>query len=432
MEDVVAIQEAAEKADWHQPTDLKRQLDLVGLPSDVNQSLLTMLAEEEEGDGFEVMKIAKSAVKRAKSFYRVIPMKDHFKSPPTTRAELFGEDFDRDSHKARLGVNDNPSQSFVLLCEPTDHLNYLLEHIEDWQYDTFALNKETDGHALSYLAFVLIKRNRSFVKYGMDEGKLARFLMEIEARYSSDTSLDGMRYHCATHAADVLRSLHVLGSQGGIFAQSHMTETDVLSMYLAAVMHDFEHKGEQPLGILPGCRTFLCDRSSNPNLSPFHAEGVNNDYLVRTASPLAIIYNDHSPMENHHCASAWTLLCKNNFLGDKMPAKLSEKLRKQVIEMILATDMKQHFAITSQFQIKASRISSIASSLGGAEENGALEKPGWDQDGGLLAMQMTLKWADIGHLSAPIDVHLKWVNLLEEEMFAQVCTWHSHGHIDFS
>ena len=33
---------------------------------------------------------------------------------------------------------------------------------------------------------------------------------------------------------------------------------------------------------------------------------------------------------------------------------------------------------------------------------------------------MVLKWADIGHLASPREVHIQWVDLLEEEMFRQV------------
>ena len=33
--------------------------------------------------------------------------------------------------------------------------------------------------------------------------------------------------------------------------------------------------------------------------------------------------------------------------------------------------------------------------------------------------QMALKWADIGHLASPREVHMCWVKRLEEEMFRQ-------------
>ena len=37
----------------------------------------------------------------------------------------------------------------------------------------------------------------------------------------------------------------------------------------------------------------------------------------------------------------------------------------------------------------------------------------------LLTWKMAMKCADLGHLGAPTHVHLKWVHLLEEEMFQQ-------------
>ena len=83
-------------------------------------------------------------------------------------------------------------------------------------------------------------------------------------------------------------------------------------MYLSAIIHDFGHKG------------------------------VNNDYLIKTQDMLALRYNDRSPMENHHVSATWLLLKEEqfNFLR-KMSPKAIDVLRKQVIDMVLATDMKQ-------------------------------------------------------------------------------------------
>ena len=131
---------------------------------------------------------------------------------------------------------------------------------------------------------------------------------------------------CRTHAADVLRTLHVIATRGGLIrhvvperqldsgdllsrqSPSHRTSptllhdasnnnvngTDratlpaneafmLLTVYLAAIIHDFDHRG------------------------------VNNHFLVRSADPLALLYNDASPMENHHVAAAFTALRKPQF-----------------------------------------------------------------------------------------------------------------------
>jgi len=45
-----------------------------------------------------------------------------------------------------------------------------------------------------------------------------------------------------------------------------------------------------------------------------------------------------------------------------------------------------------------------------------------DAEEQLLALQLALKCADLGHLAAPRSTHLKWVVALEEELFRQVGT----------
>ena len=50
------------------------------------------------------------------------------------------------------------------------------------------------------------------------------------------------------------------------------------SAYWSAITHDFEHGG------------------------------LNNDFLIKTAHPLAITYNDQSPLENHHLSAAVRVL----------------------------------------------------------------------------------------------------------------------------
>ena len=40
----------------------------------------------------------------------------------------------------------------------------------------------------------------------------------------------------------------------------------------------------------------------------FEHGGLNNDFLIKTQHPLAITYNDQSPLENHHVSAASRLL----------------------------------------------------------------------------------------------------------------------------
>jgi len=71
---------------------------------------------------------------------------------------------------------------------------------------------------------------------------------------------------------------HMLLCHGGILKSKAVSRAQYMSSYWSAITHDYEHGG------------------------------LNNDFLIKTASPLAILYNDQSPLENHHCAAAARLL----------------------------------------------------------------------------------------------------------------------------
>ena len=78
--------------------------------------------------------------------------------------------------------------------------------------------------------------------------------------------------------ASVVQSTHMLLTRGGVMKSNVMTRSQQLATYIAAVVHDFQHGG------------------------------VNNDFLIKTFHPLAMTYNDMSPLENHHLAAAALLL----------------------------------------------------------------------------------------------------------------------------
>lgn len=77
---------------------------------------------------------------------------------------------------------------------------------------------------------------------------------------------------CSIHVASVVQMTHLLLQQAGI--AKVMSPAQVFATYTSALIHDFEHLG------------------------------VNNDYLIKSFHPLAVMYNDISPLENHHVAAA--------------------------------------------------------------------------------------------------------------------------------
>ncbi|KAJ9513056.1 hypothetical protein QJQ45_029455 [Haematococcus lacustris] len=291
-----------------------------------------------------------------------------------------------------------------------DEMVRVLESANHWQFDAFKLCEVTEGHTLSALGYYTLHQAGLINHFRMKPTHLARFLRAVEDGYINNP------YHNKTHAADVLQTFHLILRRGGLIP-GYVDPLTHVACLLAAVVHDFEHVGR------------------------------TNDFLINTGSDLAILYNDRAPLENHHLAAAFQLLRKPefNFMPDLTKAE-HDKLRKTVIDLVLATDMKQHFSIVSHFTTVhrlgsgGSMAPSVASlpiprrslSCGSSNNNSLFGGAGsgvddeeaqivvpLDETERMISLQLALKCADLGHTAAALPVHLKWVAGLEEEFFRQ-------------
>lgn len=134
-----------------------------------------------------------------------------------------------------------------------------------------------------------------------------------------------MLYHNFRHVVDVLQALfHFLLQIGTLppypvgSAPTHtppdspiaklLGPFDALTLLISAIGHDVGHPG------------------------------VNNAFLVALNAPLAQLYNDRSVLESFHCAAY------SQILRRYWPKAFSDpKMRKLMINSILATDMGLHF-----------------------------------------------------------------------------------------
>ncbi|GAX73870.1 hypothetical protein CEUSTIGMA_g1320.t1 [Chlamydomonas eustigma] len=317
----------------------------------------------------------------------------------------------------------------------------------DFKFDVRKLRDATNDHALPILAlYILTVDTQVASDLNLNLQKLSSYLNAIEAQYNSNP------YHNKTHAADVLQMLHVIVklslSQHGFAA----TPLSKLAYVIAALVHDVDHAG------------------------------VNNDFLINSRDPLAIVHNDRSPMESHHCHQAFSLLYTE---GSDFTASLStadqRAFRSQVIDLVLATDMKQHFNILSQFTT-STRLTNIRFDAAKEGHQWKAQKPvdkvdegmpdsvalnnceiqehcasqegnsNFKDDGdagqgplrilhhrpisankvaqapsytpknegeSLIGMQVALKVADIGSIFRPLPVALRSIEGLEQEFFLQ-------------
>jgi cAMP-specific phosphodiesterase 4 len=94
---------------------------------------------------------------------------------------------------------------------------------------------------------------------------------------------------------------------------SRVSDYDVLSVFLAAIIHNYRHPG------------------------------LTNQYLMASQDSLSLLYNDVKQVENFACASAFRLLAEpaNDFFSAFDPV-LRQKVRQQTVALVFATNLADH------------------------------------------------------------------------------------------
>jgi hypothetical protein len=151
------------------------------------------------------------------------------------------------------------------------------------------------------------------------------------------------------HAADVLHCVSMLAKEEKISAA--ISDMELLALYLSAIIHGIPTETTTLLHLL---FSFFVELQLDPTWRIDHDHpGLNNNFLVNTHDPKAVLYNDKSVLENHHCAAAFQHLMnpENNFI-EKLDKKVYRQMRTQIVDMVLSTDLAQHFSLLTVFKKK--------------------------------------------------------------------------------
>ena len=296
--------------------------------------------------------------------------------------ELFGEGQDdyrsQNTEENKMGRQWRRESLDVQNSSSSSEYKWYLSNIDKWDFDVFKFAEHTKGRPLMTMAMYLMEREGLIKQFEIDKNVLRRYLHRIESGYPDNP------YHNRIHACGVLHLTYMLIAKGGM-SKTDFQPLAILCCFLAAITHDFDHPGQ------------------------------TSDFLIKTENKLAILYNDISPLENYHVSSAWTLLMqpKYNFLVN-VNDNVKKSIRETWIDLVMATDMKKHLGIVSQFKSRtSSRHGNTGSGTSGKHTN-------QDSEGShRITLQMVVKIADLGHLASPYRLHRKWVSLLEEELFRQ-------------
>ena len=113
-----------------------------------------------------------------------------------------------------------------------------------------------------------------------------------------------------------------------------LTTLDLFLLIISPICHDFEHKYRYIY--------IYIIFSGHTNL--FH---------VNIASELALTYNDEAVLESHHMAATYKIMHKHNLnILEGMSKDDGAYVRKNMIQMILHTDMAKHFDDVGKNKVK--------------------------------------------------------------------------------
>jgi cAMP-specific phosphodiesterase 4 len=232
-----------------------------------------------------------------------------------------------------------------------------------WCFDVFELAAAcaAAGPAcpgpLVTLAAVLFEDAGLRAAFDIPEPVLLAFFAAVQAGYLRTA------YHNALHATDVLHGLNYILLAGGVGAP--LSRVELMAALLAAAVHDVGHPG------------------------------VSNAFLVAAGAPLALRYNDVSVLENYHCATACALLARPECnLTARMAPEEARALRRQLVSLVLSTDMAQHEPFMAE---TAQRLAAP----------GGLAPVRTDADRG-WALRLALKCADISNAAKPVAGAVRW------------------------
>ncbi|KAJ3063019.1 hypothetical protein HDU98_001113, partial [Podochytrium sp. JEL0797] len=245
----------------------------------------------------------------------------------------------------------------------------LLQRVPQFNFPIFDFTRATDNHPLLVLGHHLVLDSGLLGKLNLDPAKFVNFMSTIESGYHAN-----LAYHNSIHAADVLHCINYLVQLPTI--KSVFTDLEMLAIYLAAAIHDLDHPG------------------------------VNNQFLIATADRRALLYNDKSVLENHHCSSAFEVLARKecSFLST-LDRSEYKSLRENVVDMVLATDLAQHFSLLTMFKKKV-LTGDTFDPLGTREDR-------------TLLMQMLMKCSDVSNPTKVGPEYDMWIDRIHEEWYMQ-------------
>jgi hypothetical protein len=243
--------------------------------------------------------------------------------------------------------------------------------MEQWNYNIWAL----DNNDLMRLASLVFQRSGIVSEFAVNPVIFRNFLRAVQGAMDRNANA----YHSFRHVMDVMHSCYLFLET--FKGKEYLLSTDRFAMIAGAVVHDFDHPG------------------------------TNNTYHSNKQTRLAIVYNDVSILESYHCARTWELFSKTEYdVFHPLDPKQRKDVRRQIIMMVMATDMVVHFAMKADFD-------KLVVKLNDGKATGIEVTP--DAKERDLILKVLLHAADVSNPTKQWDVCKTWSDHVIAEFFAQ-------------
>ena len=241
--------------------------------------------------------------------------------------------------------------------------DYTREQLFSWEFNFLEVPNTS---TVRVLLGTMLSMMFDYSELKINSLKMHNYLLEVEKYYQDNP------FHNLYHAASVTQVACMISEPMG--AREKLGLFQHFAVIFSAVIHDIDHPGN------------------------------TNAFEVNSISARAILYNDQSILENHHCSTAFKLLYRPtlNFIED-MPLADQKEFRKMAISSILATDMAVHFQLVDDLNKKISN--------------------GWVVDSPtekLFFGKILLHAADLSNPVRKFEIAKSWAERISEEFNNQV------------
>lgn len=270
-----------------------------------------------------------------------------------------GVDGKAEQNPVHLSEFDCPTVLSTLCAGDQQELSRLFE----WQFNVLNIQDKT---ALHYAVVSLFDKEFNFGELNICRKKVLAYIVEVDNSYLLNPFHNFYHAVCVTHFDYMLLNAS--------HAKTILSPVMIFASLLSALVHDVAHPGN------------------------------TNMFEINMRSNLAILYNDTSVLENHHCSTAFRLMNKDGLgIFDGMEFAERAEIRKMMIACIIATDMHYHVSLIELISNRASQ-----------------EK--WHIDSFTERMnygKILLHAADLSNPTRPFTTSKAWAERVSEEFNAQ-------------